>query len=180
MASKVPAVSRNEFEAGPWRMAAVKSHILRSKCEKAREDTCDRQSKDICTVCRYVRCSSSLCMHFNSAPIVNSELSPGMSTSWTSHRCQRWYSLKVSLSWSMSLVVSSPSSPWTHCSWSTPLRSHSRWLRPRTGSKQGHFFLIALVWGPAGKGSDLRWDIVWRHLWSRHFLSLKLSLPDYW
>ena len=52
--ARAPAASRNEFEAGPWRFLVVKSHILRSRCEKGRENGCDPEIGDICTVCRWV------------------------------------------------------------------------------------------------------------------------------
>ncbi len=52
--ARTPAASRNEFEAGPWRFLVVKNHILRSSCERGRENGCDSDNGDLCTVCRYV------------------------------------------------------------------------------------------------------------------------------
>ena len=46
--------SRNEFEAGPWRILITRSHILKSKCERGKPDGCQRDSKDICDVCKSV------------------------------------------------------------------------------------------------------------------------------
>ncbi|XP_064399433.1 TIP41-like protein [Halichondria panicea] len=51
--ARTPAASRNEFEAGPWRFLVVKNHILRSSCERGRENGCDSDNGDLCTVCRY-------------------------------------------------------------------------------------------------------------------------------
>ena len=41
-----------EFEAGPWRMEVTRSHILKSSCEKGKEEGCEL-GRDACTVCRY-------------------------------------------------------------------------------------------------------------------------------
>ena len=50
------AASRNEFEAGPWRILVVKSHILRSSCERGKEEGCEPGAGGVCSVCRWVRC----------------------------------------------------------------------------------------------------------------------------
>ena len=46
--------SRNEFEAGPWKILITRSHILKSKCERGRADGCQQDAKDICDVCKSV------------------------------------------------------------------------------------------------------------------------------
>ena len=46
--------SRNEFEAGPWKIAITRSHILKSKCERGKADGCQKDSMDICDVCKSV------------------------------------------------------------------------------------------------------------------------------
>lgn len=44
--------NKNEFEAGPWRVAVTKSHILRSKCEKGLDEGCPKDDRHKCNVCR--------------------------------------------------------------------------------------------------------------------------------
>ena len=50
MASRVG--SKNEFEAGPWRILVTRSHILKSKCERGKSEGCQSNSKDSCDVCK--------------------------------------------------------------------------------------------------------------------------------
>jgi hypothetical protein len=46
--------SRNEFEAGPWKVVITRSHILKSKCERGKPDGCQKDGRDICDVCKSV------------------------------------------------------------------------------------------------------------------------------
>ena len=46
--------SRNEFEAGPWKIVITRSHILKSKCERGKAEGCQKDNMDICDVCKSV------------------------------------------------------------------------------------------------------------------------------
>ena len=52
MSASSKKAEERTFEAGPWRISVRKSHILRSVCERGRDQGCEEEEEP-CTVCRY-------------------------------------------------------------------------------------------------------------------------------